>query len=165
MTRPGISPIAVANYFLAKSLATGIPLEPMKLIKMVYIAHGWHLVRKGRPLLTEAILAWKFGPVIESLYHKVKQFRDEPITSLITVQTQNGLDAPTIDDAETQRFLDSVWNAYQQFTGLQLSTLTHRSDTAWYEVWHNRNGKNERNALIPNDLIAKHYGQLDNARR
>ena len=159
------SPVAVANYFIAKSLSSGTPLAPMKLIKMVYIAHGWHLARKGEPLLNEGVQAWKFGPVIETLYHKVKRFRDQQITSLISVQTPYGTQTPTVEDGETRRFLDNVWNAYARYDGLQLSTLTHRPDTAWYEVWHKRDGKSERRSLIPNDLITEHYRKLEHGRQ
>jgi uncharacterized phage-associated protein len=158
------SPVAVANYFIQKSMDSGVSLSPMKLIKMVYIAHGWHLVRKGKPLLSEGIQAWRLGPVIESLYHEVKRFRDRQIISLISVPTPYGTETPIVEDEETQRFLDNVWNAYSNYSGIQLSTLTHRPDTAWHEVWHKRNGKNERHALIPNDLIAEHYRKLEHAR-
>jgi uncharacterized phage-associated protein len=158
------SPFAIANYFIAKSLSSGANLTPIKLIKMVYIAHGWHLARKGEPLLTEGIQAWKFGPVIESLYHEVKRFGDRQITSLISIQTPEGTFTPMVEDEETRRFLDNVWNAYARYSGLQLSTLTHRPDTAWHDVWYNRDGKTQRRALVPNDLIAEHYRKLEHVR-
>jgi uncharacterized phage-associated protein len=72
--------IAIANYFIEKSLATGKRLTPMQLVKLVYIAHGWYLARTGKPLLADAVQAWQFGPVIPTLYHEFKQFRDGQIT-------------------------------------------------------------------------------------
>ncbi len=47
--------LAVANFFVEKSISTGIELTPMKVIKMVYIAHGWHLAIKNSPLIAEAV--------------------------------------------------------------------------------------------------------------
>jgi uncharacterized phage-associated protein len=163
MKETGYSPIAVANYYIAKSLKSGVTLSPMKLIKLVYIAHGWHLARKGEPLLSEGVQAWKFGPVIESLYHAVKRFGDRQITSLISVPTGSGREIPIVEDGDTRRFLDSVWDSYSKYSGVQLSTLTHRADTAWYEIWHCRDGKSGRRALIPNDLITEHYRRLEHA--
>ena len=49
--KEGISPVAVANYLLekdAKSACAG--MDQLKLIKLVYICHGFHLAEFGKPL-------------------------------------------------------------------------------------------------------------------
>jgi len=61
------TPLAVANYFIKKSQDDGIAVTPMQLVKLVYIAHGWHLGLHHSQLLTESIQAWKYGPVIPSV--------------------------------------------------------------------------------------------------
>src|SRR5947209_3400405 len=71
---------AIANYFLDLAEAEAKSLTPMKLQKLVYYAHGWHLALTGRPLLDEEIQAWSFGPVIRSLYNEFREFGAEPIT-------------------------------------------------------------------------------------
>ncbi|MFZ3184229.1 MAG: type II toxin-antitoxin system antitoxin SocA domain-containing protein, partial [Pseudomonas sp.] len=65
---------SVANYFIQKSFNSGIPLTSMKLIKLVYIAHGWHCGYFSQNLINDAVEAWKFGPVIPDLYRKVKWY-------------------------------------------------------------------------------------------
>ena len=52
--------IAVANYFIDKAKADGVPLTHMKLQKLIYFAHGWHLALYGEPLIDEEIQAWEF---------------------------------------------------------------------------------------------------------
>ena len=52
----------------------------MKLQKLVYIAHGWHLGLFDGLLISERVEAWRWGPVIESLYHEFKEFAKQPIT-------------------------------------------------------------------------------------
>jgi uncharacterized phage-associated protein len=144
----------VANYFLKKSFETGNVVTSMKLLKLVYIAHGWHLGYDKGPLVGEAVEAWKYGPVIDSLYQSVRSYRANPITKELD-------DAVSIDemgaDPSTIQLLDSVWDAYCRHDGLQLSTLTHQQDTPWDRIWHQQGGKYDRGAIIPNDLIERHY--------
>ena len=71
---------AVANYFLDKAKNAHRPLTPMKLQKLVYIAHGWHLALFDASLIRERVQAWRWGPVIEDLYHEFKEFAKQPIT-------------------------------------------------------------------------------------
>lgn len=37
----------IANFFVKKAQEEQIPLTLMKIIKLVYIAHGWHLPIKS----------------------------------------------------------------------------------------------------------------------
>ena len=61
-------PKAIANYFLDLARAQEKALTPLKIQKLVYFANGWHLAIKGVPLINEQVEAWRFGPVIPSLY-------------------------------------------------------------------------------------------------
>lgn len=72
---------AVANYFIQKSFDTGIGLTPMKLLKLVYIAHGWHRGYFSENLINDAVQAWRYGPVIPDLYRKVKGYGRRDIDS------------------------------------------------------------------------------------
>src|SRR5439155_19093596 len=115
------SPFAVANYFIRKAALTKMPLTPMKLIKLVYLAHGWHLALTGRSLIREPVEAWKFGPMIESLYHAFKRYGNSPIPP------EAATDAELKDgDGNVKRILDKVWDSYSKYTAAQLSTLTHQ---------------------------------------
>ena len=49
------SSITVANYFIIKGLRERIPLTPMRLLKLVYITHGWFLGNHGKPLIYDKI--------------------------------------------------------------------------------------------------------------
>jgi len=44
----------------------------MKLQKLVYYAHGWHLALNNEPLIDEQVECWQYGPVISSLFHEFK---------------------------------------------------------------------------------------------
>ena len=129
------SALAVANYFLDLAKANRSSLDPMKLQKLIYFAHGWHLaLYDGQPLVNEEIQAWQYGPVIQSVYHEFKQFGAEAITKLATDIDESGeLVTPRIplDDARTMALLNKIWEIYSKYSGIQLSHLTHEPNSAW----------------------------------
>lgn len=149
------SPATVANFFLSKASKDGRAITPMQLIKLVYIAHGWHLGYFEEPLINEPVQAWKFGPVIKSLYQQMKKYGSGAVTEqlpVVTLFTRGG----SIEGPQAS-LLDSVWNAYASFSGVQLSSLTHQVGTPWYAAWHERGGKDITGATIANSEIEAHY--------
>jgi uncharacterized phage-associated protein len=143
----------IASYFVQKSFDTGVPLTPMKLVKLVYIAHGWHLALTDEALISEPIEAWKYGPVVRTVYHNYKHFGSGQITNKVE-------DFPSSDgqlDDDKKAFLDKIWHEYGNYSGLQLSTLTHLRETPWDIVWNQQNGKERTGVIIANDLIKSHY--------
>ena len=76
-----VPPVAVANWLLKKSWDENKPITQMKIQKLLYFAHGWHLALLDKPMMDEVVQAWKFGPVFESVYHTFKYFGAAPIDS------------------------------------------------------------------------------------
>lgn len=140
----------VANRMLELARARQDVVTPLKLLKLVYIAHGWLFPYLREPLLAEPAQAWQYGPVVPSLYHAVSRFRASPITELVP-----DTDPQALSD-EASSLIESVYNTYSRYSGTQLSNMTHMSDTPWSEAWNARG----RNAIIPNDRIAAHYQHL-----
>ena len=168
---PPYSPAIIANEFLERSGRDGKPITPMQLLKLVYIAHGWHLADTERPLIGESVEAWKYGPVIPSLFHEFKRFGGGPITKLAyePVLTDSDsqypeldieLDAPFLpeEDAATAALIDRIWREYGRKTGWELSTLTHQPNTPWSEAVKSR--ASAANPVIDTSLIARHYSHL-----
>ena len=60
--------IEVANHFIEQAEKAGQELTQMKLHKLLYFAHGWHLAMTGKPLFEEPILAGPYGPYMQSVY-------------------------------------------------------------------------------------------------
>ena len=151
---------AVANYFLDKAKSAHRPLTPMKLQKLVYIAHGWHLALFDASLIRERVQAWRWGPVIEDLYHEFKEFAKQPITRKAGYYSFDDFvikrRIPEIhfvdgDSDRTRAFLDRVWEVYSVFTATQLSRMTHKEGTPW------RATATKLEAYIPHDLIRDYY--------
>ncbi len=158
----GYSAKAIANYFIVKYGKYG--LSPLKLQKLVYIAHGWYLaLSDGEPLIDDEYAeAWQYGPVFPSLYYEFKDFGPKRITRKaedVTFSDDEDVEffVPEIqgDDDRTRKLLDRVWDVYRKFTAGQLSSLTHADGTPWHQV--RRESPGMRNVHIPNELIRTHY--------
>ena len=117
----------------------------MKVQKLVYFAHGWYLAFTGHPLINEPVEAWRFGPVIPSLYHALKPYGsqevDEPVAELDpTVKDPYiwSLREASIDEGPdpaennlAKQIVKRVWEVYGNFSAVQLSNLTHVEDDPW----------------------------------
>ena len=151
--------VVVANYFVEKGKQEGRPVEGiLKLIKLVYIAHGWHLGLNENRLIRENVEAWKHGPVIRSVYDAFKEYGKqsilEPATTGISAEMKS-IEELADNDGIIQ-FLEEIWDAYRDATGLQLSKLTHKKGTPWYKTWVD--GKNQDSfGVVIEEVDIKHY--------
>lgn len=144
----------IADDILKLAKRRGLSLTPMQLMKLVYIAYGWHLAMQGSKLFDERVEAWKYGPVIPDLYQATKHFGGSAVPAHLIA------DSP-ISRPDLEVFLDSIVENYGKYSGIALSNLTHRSGTPWHRVYR----PNVLNLEIPDDYIREHYQQGLDARR
>jgi uncharacterized phage-associated protein len=176
-----VSSKALANYLLDLAEAEGIPVSPMKLQKLVYYCQGWHLAIVGKPLIDEQVEAWKFGPVVETLFHEFKRYGKEPIESkaIRFVKSDSeesflGLESivPSIDSECTdtmeadnaKRVAKKVWDVYKVYSAERLSNMTHKTGTPWEVTVARFDGNPPKGTDIPADLISQHFEELLNQR-
>ncbi len=153
---------AIANYFLDIGEVEGVPITPMQIIKLVYIAHGWHLALREEPLIVDKIEAWEFGPVIPSLYHEFKYYGSNPIESRAYEEVMASIyNEP--DNVPVGSFLDEVWREYKGFDALELSSMTHQPNTPWDITRKKNRLRLKTNPIIDNDLIQKYYCNMRDA--
>ena len=153
---------AVANYFLDKGNEDGILITPMKVIKLVYLAHGWYLAFTDEPLIDDYVEAWTYGPVIPTLYHEFKLWGSFPIDE--HAKERRGLKKvvatiegkPENTSFPTVPFLNRIWAVYKEYTALELSALTHIEGTPWFTTINNSSHKG-KGALIDDHLIRDYY--------
>lgn len=152
------SAIAVANFFVIEGQRAGRLVDPMKLQKLVYFAHGWHLAVRGEPLLDERVEAWPYGPVIPSIYHEVKRHGAAPIDFPIFQYARRGRQAPEVTDPEVRELLQRVWEVYGRYSAVELSRMAHDPDGPWHRTWE---GEAQRGAIkgvdIPDDEIRDYF--------
>ena len=173
----GYSAKAIANYFI-EQFGKQNAISPLKIQKLVFISHGWHLALYEQPLVSdESAEAWRYGPVFPSLYHEFKEFGNEPISRLAKkikiIKTDNNSDfsmsrllkskfqteIPKVKKSDKQvcSLLDRVWEVYGNYSGLTLSELTHCPHSPWEQT--REKFPNIRNANISDDLIQQHYSE------
>ena len=146
--------VEIADYFLQNFGSVG-NITPMKLNKLVYIAHGWSLAVFDKPLITEFPEAWKYGPVIPSIYHNYKSYGNQVLSEYSITQIVSS-DLPEL----IKNLLNNVWRAYGQFSGPGLSSLTHQANTPWYFLWNSIPNAEGLSLIIPEDLIKEHYKSI-----
>ena len=140
----------IANNFLDLAKRDNELLDPMKIQKLIYLAHGWNLAFKGEPLINQAVQAWPYGPVIAELYHDFKKFRGNPITEKAPVR-----DCGEETDLNANALLESVWSKYRPFSGIQLSVVTHEPGNAWDRTMKTSGPY----SVIPNSLIKEEFSR------
>lgn len=157
---------SVANFFIDLARRNQKIITPMKLQKLVYYAHGWCLALFEKPLINEAIEAWRYGPVIESLYHELKHYGNQNIDDLLTdVVVFTGRDGkeefqlctPRIpENSNLKELLEKVWSVYSPYSPIELSSMTHQPGSPWDQVFKEK-GAIERNAEIGQELIKEYF--------
>ena len=137
----------IAKQFLNFAQKEKEVIEPMKLLKLTYIAHGWYLGFNSKPLIFNDIQAWKYGPVIPELYHVTKRFGYGNVDKdIIDIYSEKNI------DESDSKFLHVIWNTYKQFSGVELSAKTHADGSPWSQVYDG-----DFNKVISNSIIEKYY--------
>lgn len=145
----------IANEFLKRN---GSRMEQMKLQKLVYMAHGWNWAVNGEPLVKEPFQAWDGGPVLRKIWNHIRDF---------------GFNSGLLYDPETKKafsanlsknerdVVEHVWNKYSDFSGLELSEMTHQPGTPWSLTYFGKG----RNSELQNTTILEHFTRLGRAGR
>lgn len=156
--------IAIANYFVDKAnqdTHAPYPLTLLRLVKYVYISYGFAMAILDKIIIDkrfDTVQAWKYGPVIPSVYHSFKHNGNDPIKSKSEIAKSESEDGtlnffiPEVTDESIKKILDFVWNRYRSLSTSDLITLLHREDTPWAFCY--RVGKNVE---IPDEITKAYY--------
>lgn len=156
-------PKAIANWFIERAKSEGSSLDPMKLQKLVYFSHGWHLGLRGCALINEEVEAWTYGPVLPSLYHEFKQYGSGQVADLATdlevVGNKLVVVTPRVPeaDSDTRALLARIWEVYGHLSGSKLSAMTHDPNAPWTKIRQKYGAK--RGAGIPDDDIRAYFAE------
>ena len=141
------SPSTVSDQILW--MRKGRETTPMHILKLVYLCHGWLLGLGNRALIHEPVEAWRYGPVVPSVYHAYKLFGGQPVNLRPADRTGDF-------DSDQMNALTLVDSGYGHLTAVQLSALTHRPGTPW-DVTRKVFGVGHP---IANGLIRDHFRTL-----
>lgn len=159
--------LAIANYFVDKAnqdTHAPHPLTLLRLIKYVYIAYGFAMAILDKVIIDkrfDTVQAWKYGPVIPSVYHSFKHNGNNPITRKSEIAKSESEDGnlnffiPEVTDDEIKMILDFVWERYRNMSTSDLIELLHREDTPWAFCY--RAGKYVE---IPDEITSVYYKSI-----
>lgn len=170
---------AIANYFLDLAKADGKPITPMQIQKLVYYAHGWWLGLTSKPLIDEQVECWKYGPVIQSLFHEFKAYGSSPISepAYSTNYVESGAgrsgffeaeyEIPVIpdDSDDVKLFLARMWKALKGYSATKLSNMSHVHGGPWHRTVQDHDGHPPRGTDIPTEYIREYFKRLAEASR
>lgn len=162
--------LAIANLFLDWGARDGIPVDPLKLQKLVYLAHGWHLGLTRQPLIYQTVVAWPYGPIIRDVYWQFKKYRGENVSGRATIPPDGvntfehiPLRAELTD--KSRAIVDRVWEVFKNNTGIELSAMSHTAGTPWHQVTSGKAKKDIRDIPISNRLMSDYFQSLARERR
>lgn len=157
--------VEIANEFLTQPGASN--LTQMQLQKLTYLANGWNWAINGERLIADPVEAWDYGPVYRDLYDHTKFFGRQPLRRLITSDDSEAARFFGISEGEAKPYrasldarqkavIEQVWKRYGSMSGSELSAITHRRDTPWFETYTKRG----KSAEIDQSIIRRHYDML-----
>jgi uncharacterized phage-associated protein len=149
---PNHNPLSIANEFIELS---GGPLNQMQLQKLVYIAHGWNLAINNYPLVSGTFEAWDGGPVMRMIWNHLRDFGFNGEQSRLVEPIKRAKYSAQLS-SEERNVIQSVWNKYSRFSGIQLSEMTHQPGTPWSNAYFGFG----RNSPLNNQEIRQHFTEL-----
>jgi uncharacterized phage-associated protein len=172
-TIENISASSLTNYLLnydsLKNKLTNLHLQ-----KVIYLIHGFTLAIANISIINhsfdECIEAWKFGPVIPSIYHEFKHLTDNPIgnekesivTSAIDVDFPQFF-KPILSNTEVKQILvkqisdwvitNIITNNNTLRPASKLVELTHLEGSPWHQVFQ----EGKKHIEIENNRIQDYF--------
>ena len=126
--------IDVARYILSKLRCTHLKLQ-----KLVYLCYAEYLCNTGKELFTDKIFAFKYGPVVDTVYQEYKEYGYKDIKDETEdIDNKNITEMPTrsrilFAEGGTEKVssIDKTLEKYGGLTSTELVNITHRENTPW----------------------------------
>ena len=118
----------------------------LKLQKILYFAQAYYLAKVGKPLFSNKIEAWEYGPVIPEIYQKFKKHGSDSIIS--------SEDKSSLAD-EDKEILKKVWGTFGGYSASRLVDIAH-AHTPWKEA----NASSDK--VISHKALKEYYTPLLN---
>ena len=149
-----ITALDVSKFLLSLKSMTNLKLQ-----KMIYLVYAEYLEKTGKKLFKDDIIAFKYGPVVPSVYEYYKDngrnniqvdkdeeiFAQEITLPMVLARFLQSLDEKNVIDS-----IQSTFEKYGQLTASELVAITHRKGTPWDHT-------NINDIITDENILKYHY--------
>jgi len=133
--------VDVAKYIVTKCIKENTPITNLQLQKILYYIQRDYLQNVGLGLFPDNFEAWRFGPVVPSVYYVFSRYGSQPITKEYPNIEIEEHDCELIDPIVEKKRLLNPWDMVED---------VHKTGGAWDQVFKGGEGFK---SVIPNELI------------
>ena len=141
----------VADYLIYNS--SSVYLTPLHINKLVFFSHGWNLGILETPLINEDVEAWKYGPIIPSIYYAFKKYVQKKVVPEEYFSTDQNKNIDDLFTTDNKKIMDAVINVYAKKSGAELIAITHEHGSPWQRHYI----EDRRDIKIPTESIKDYY--------
>lgn len=107
------------------------PVTQLHIQKLMFLFEAYYMNVTNKPYLYQCeFKAWNFGPVATKLYNKFKVYGRNNI-----VLTQEQIEEGNSIPEEIKELLQKLYDAFKDYTAMQLVNFTHAEGSPWKEAW------------------------------
>jgi uncharacterized phage-associated protein len=153
-------PRSICNLILDEAFGAGRPISNLALQKLLYFAHGLHLVETKTPLVTGFFEAWQYGPVHPIAYGAFKMAGANPIlfrASIRDLFTQIAIPLPECTDCDIKARVSRIVRMYDGLTPGRLVEVSHAKGAPWQFVVNKARTETILGLRIANDVIIARF--------
>ena len=152
----------IANYILGYyTVDKNTVINNFKLQKVLYFLQANHLVAKRKPLFSDEIEAWDFGPVIPQVYYKWKAYGGAHIPFDLTKESKTYKNLIWEKDQEE---INELLDELEPYSATSLLEIIHKQypwRAAYYDpkfkVFYWEDNKLKKKKIITNDLLYDYF--------
>lgn len=131
----------LANYIVDKCIKDGTPITNLQLQRILYFVQK-DFLKRGSQAFSDYIEAWRFGPVVPTVYFCFCGFGAMPILFI---------SRDTVPNLSTDKnIIDNIVENKRSLTPWEIAKETSKITGAWSKVYDNGKGSQR---IIPVDLI------------
>lgn len=118
--------------------------------KLMFLFEAYYMNVTNKPYLYQCeFKAWNFGPVATKLYNRFKVYGKNDI-----VLTQEQIEEGNSIPEEIKELLQKLYDAFKDYTAMQLVNFTHAEDSPWKEAW-----EKEEYSVIPKEKMKEWFAK------
>ena len=122
-------------------------LTHLEIQKIMYISSVFYMGRNNKePLVDENFQAWNYGPVLPTLYDRLKMFGADNIQNVFFISDIS-------EESKEYGLLKLITGTTKEFNSTKLVKITHITGGAWSRYFK----QGHLNITIPNEAIYNEY--------